>query len=126
MNRSFALLLTVVMVAHSLAGCCCHHAHAAEADRAAACSHAEHGHEPGEEHDQSTPTPQPCGEQECVFVRGDGGPAVDLVALRAVDQALVMADCPSVEPISRTSWWHVNSVFAPPERLHLLHQILLI
>jgi hypothetical protein len=131
MNHLMALLLAVVMGVHSFAGCCMHHAHAGESSPVAACTH-QQGHchaidSDGDEHSSPSPHSRPCAEQECVFVRSDAGAVVDAMTLRAVNQALVLIDCLGGNPLTGFYLAHLReSDFAPPARLHLLNQILLI
>jgi len=147
MHRAISLLLSVVMLAHALMGCCGHHAHAAEPgttdcaahahQHAMGCQHAaDHGKTlgkiTGDGHEQNIAVAaeysnSACGEASCVYLRGDAPVTVEFTQMLAVDAALVPGTSAAlvelnavyrVEPGSQT--------LAPPTRLHLLHQILLI
>jgi hypothetical protein len=125
MNRTVSLMLAIVVLAHSLAGCCCHHAHAAEAGAPATCTAHEHG-----DSDEGTDGENPaktCSEGSCVFVRGEGSPSIDLSVAFALDGCVAILCENSLEDlrISRTAYPDSQGL-APHARLHLLHQILLI
>ncbi len=129
MNRSIALLLTLVVLAHSLAGCCSHHAHAAEAEVAHKCCEA-HGHDHEEDgrgnqdgnHD--APAKQ-CDEGSCTFLRGSSS-AVDFGLLFAHSSAILVEE-PAQHSLNFAEVARLDSeTVEPPTRLHLLHQILLI
>lgn len=125
MNRLSTLVVTLVLLAHSLVGCCSHHAHAKDAGATAACCH-------DHVHDSSTPasTPQAptegCSEGSCVFLRGDSPAALDLSAALAVRYALPRTE--TSQPARRIACALIleSEDVAPSLRLHLLHQILLI
>lgn len=128
MNRPFVILTAAVMLGHALAGCCWHHAHASDTV-AQACSHDEHGHEHGEQqkdsHDDHHGTS--CQEGSCVFVRGDGPIAVDQPSLLAIDFCVLPTTaCPQAALRLARAEYTASQDLAPPSRLHLLHQILLI
>lgn len=129
MNRSIALLLTLVLLAHSLAGCCSHHAHAAGSEVADQCCEThEHGHEhdgdANREGDHGDPSKH-CDEGSCTFLRE---------AASTVDFGLLFAQCSAIlaehkaEPslnFAEVPRFDAETV-GPPTRLHLFHQILLI
>lgn len=145
MHRCVSLLLLLVVLAHSLAGCCWHHCHAAEVAPNAAdgCCHghrhdgalarnASHvaEHDRAAEHqcaDASQHGPaRACDEAACVFVRGKNFPElsrllglVGLVQLLPPLSAIATPD-DSIR-LCEDSGGGVSST-----RLHLLHQILLI
>lgn len=129
MNRPITLLLAIVVLAHSLAGCCCHHAHAEVSDEATTCSTHEHCHEHGNSDDgtESDPPGEPCDEGSCVFVQGDGSPLVELTSVLALDGSVATADEVGLDSlrISRAAYPDSQDL-APHTRVHLLHQILLI
>ena len=128
MNRPIALLLTLVLLAHSLAGCCSHHAHAAGAEVADNCC-ATHGHDHEENGrgnhngDHGAPVRQ-CDEGSCTFLRGSA--AVDFGLLFAHCSAILVEDAAqhslNFAEVARLD----SNPVEPPTRLHLLHQILLI
>jgi hypothetical protein len=129
MNRPITLLLAVVVLAHSLAGCCSHHAHASVPDEVSACSTHEHCHEHGASEDgtKSDPSDQPCDESSCVFVRGESSQSIELTLNLALDCCVLTADEVGLDSlrIARASYPDSQEL-APHTRLHLLHQILLI
>ena len=129
MNRTVTLLLAIVVLAHSLAGCCCHHAHAAEAGVPATCTAHEHCHEHGDS-DNGTDSEHPastCNEGSCVFVRGEGSPSIDMAVALALDGCVATVSEISLDNLRITRAAYPDSQdLAPHTRLHLLHQILLI
>lgn len=129
MNRSFGLLTAAVLLAHSLLGCCWHHAHAATGGVEVACVEHGHQHDHGDQQDKSHDEHQgtTCHEGSCVFVRGDGPLPIDQLSLLAID-CFVVPTCALTEAelrIARAEYSDSQDL-APPSRLHLLHQILLI
>ncbi len=129
MNRTVTLLLAIVVLAHSLAGCCCHHAHAAELGGPATCSSHEHCHEHGHSDDgtDSEAPAKSCNEGSCVFVRGDSVQSVELNLVLALDGCAATADEVGLDNLRIARCAHGDSQhLAPHTRLHLLHQILLI
>ncbi len=129
MNRPITLLLAIVVLAHSLAGCCSHHAHAAVAGVPATCTAHELCHEHGDSND-GTDSEHPdstCNEGSCVFVRGEGSPSIDLSVALALDDCVATVSEISLDNlrISRAAYPDSQDL-APHTRLHLLHQILLI
>lgn len=129
MNRPITLLLATVVLAHSLAGCCFHHAHAAEVGAPVACSAHEHCHEHGHSDDgtHSDPPVKSCHEGICVFLRGDGSSSVDISLAVALDACIATVSDLSLDNLrlARTAYPDFQDL-APHTRLHLLHQILLI
>ena len=68
-----------------------------------------------------------CGEANCVYLRGDAPLTVELSQLLAVDAALVLGSSASLIELNALICVEPDSCrLAPPTRLHLLHQILLI
>ena len=129
MNRSISLLLAIVVLAHSLAGCCCHHAHAASGGAPVACSDHEHCDEHGGAGDGSDgdgPS-KSCDEGNCVFLRGEGSPSIDFSLVLALEGCVASAGELSLDNFLVTRAAYPDSQdLAPHTRLHLLHQILLI
>lgn len=130
MNRPLSILLAIVVLAHSLAGCCSHHAHAVDPGVPTTCTAHEHCREHGDsgsgtdsEHPAST-----CDEGSCVFMRGEGSPSiVDLSVALALDGCVATVSEISLENLGITRAAYPDSQeLAPHTRLHLLHQILLI
>ena len=129
MNRTVTLLLAIVVLAHSLAGCCCHHAHAAEAGVPATCTAHEHCHDHGDS-EEGTDSDRPaktCDEGSCVFVRGDGSVSIDMSVALALNGCVAILCENSLEDlrVSRAAYPDSQDL-TPHTRLHLLHQILLI
>lgn len=130
MNRFIAPLLTLVMVAHSLAGCCCHYMHSSRAGTNSTCCH-QCCH--STDHDQcSTVSKESHGgpkkhcDGSCLVVREARNSSVDVESI--FDQCWVMA----FGEIDQHSLHFAGTVKSdsgpgsPPIRLHLWHQILLI
>lgn len=115
---------------HMWAGCCLHHAHAAEGAF-------------GPQHTQisvgdptivqtfrsESPADGPCSEEQC-----SEGQCVSLVAGKVelskvtTDTLLILCTGDESNDFSATHSWELNTegVTAPPVRLHLLNQVLLI
>ncbi len=127
MNRPITLSLAIVVLAHSLAGCCSHHAHASVLGEANACSTHEHEHGHSDDGTKSDSPGQPCDEGSCVFVRGDGSPSVEMTLVLALDCCAATADKVALDSlrIARAAYPDSQEL-APHTRIHLLHQILLI
>jgi hypothetical protein len=129
MNRPLTLLLAIVVLAHALAGCCWHHAHAADGGAPVACSDHAHCHEHGgaEEGDNGDGPAKPCDEGNCVFVRGQGSPSIDFSLALALEGCVASAGELSLDDflVTRAAYPDTQDL-APHTRLHLLHQILLI
>jgi len=129
MHRPIPLMLAFVVLAHSLAGCCYHHAHAAAPDESTACSAHEHCHDHGNSDDGTNSDPQdkPCEEGSCVFVRGDGSPTFEPTLVLALDGCVTTASESSLDML-RTSLvgYPESQDLSPHTRIHLQHQILLI
>lgn len=142
MHRAISLLLSVVVLAHALVGCCGHHAHAAEPGTTSCSAHA-HPHAMECQHAVSLETASvgqdqnlavaaehsrnTCGEASCIYLRGDAPLTVELSQLLAVDSALLLGT--SAAQIELNALFRAepdSQRLAPPTRLHLLHQILLI
>jgi hypothetical protein len=136
--RAFVSILTAVaFLLHMWLGCCAHHAHAEETtcDRhEAADQHADYAHDhPGhetpcqqlpEEGDSPCPT-EPCSEGECVFLKVgklefDGPAAVAHLPAPVSDSLAGLSPAKTREAIDS------GGLAAPPVRLHLAHQVLLI
>ena len=131
MNRPFVLMTAAVLLAHSLVGCCWHHAHASAGGVARACAHDEHehGHDDGAPQDESDHEHQStiCQEGNCVFVRGDGPVPIDQSSILAIDCFVVQASAITQAELRIVrAEYSASQDLAPPSRLHLLHQILLI
>lgn len=128
MNRPFVLLTAAIMLGHAIAGCCWHHAHAWDAV-GQTCVHDEHGHQHGEQPADPHNDHQPgsCQEGPCVFVRGDSPVDVDQQSLPAIDCCIQpLTICSQTELRLVRAEYTASQDLAPPSRLHLLHQILLI
>lgn len=130
MNRSLILLLTFVVLAHSLVGCCHHHAHAAAPGKKTSCCTAHgHSHSHGQSKksdDQKAPA-KLCCEASCVFVRGDGPVKLDLSLMLALDCWATASSDVLLDSLQCASELRDDAAcIPPPARLHLLHQILLI
>jgi hypothetical protein len=139
MKRLITLLLAIVVLAHSVAGCCCHHAHAAESDAPATCCSHEHRHEhensddgtdsrpnDGDPGDGNSPA-QSCDEGSCVFMRSGQSPSVELTLALALDCCLVDVNEVGLDQLPDTLADYPDSQdLAPHTRLHLQLQILLI
>lgn len=132
MNRPITILLSLVVLAHALLGCCCHHVHAVEMGGAAACNGHDHGHHKhGHDHSHSSKgdkcPSKPCDEESCVFIRGDVVNSVALHDSVAICTSFVTIDNLDQESLRIAGCAHlVVDDLRPPTRLHLLHQILLI
>ena len=129
MNRPFSLLLAVVVLAHSLAGCCCHHAHAGTSSETTVGRTHEHCHE--HEHSggrtESDPPGEPCDQGSCVFVRDAGAPSLDLTSVFALGGFLATADEVGLDSLrTGLAAYPAAQDLAPHTRIHLLYQILLI
>lgn len=130
-NRPFVLITVAVLLAHSLLGCCWHHAHASAGGGSQACAHDGHGHghEHGNGQDGSKGEHQhtTCQEASCVFVRGDGPSPIDQSSVLSIDCPVVPASAITRAELRIVRAEYLDSQdLAPPSRLHLLHQILLI
>jgi hypothetical protein len=133
--HSLALLAVLY---HTMVGCCGHHAHAAQASRDAAdaipvsCC-AEHDHQHGDEHDHGCPPDQPCRESNhCCCGNGvfvvpqSGSPARPAHDLTWFAETALQTMTAAGSPGTRTSCEFVCADIAPPVRIHLWHQIILI
>jgi hypothetical protein len=137
MYRMTNILLAIVVLAHSLAGCCWHHAHAAEPSaKTTCCSHlhadetADHGDSDHHSKDGSVPgesSPDGCQEGSCVFLRDGGAPSVGTMPMLALDSYAPIASDPGLGSVRLAlAACHASQPLAPPTRLHLLHQLLLV
>lgn len=135
MHKMVHSLTMLLVLYHTLVGCCWHHAHAAAlSDRAdvqvtaSCCGHSHHEHDTGAEPaDHSPRDGRGCEHGRCVFlvppVDGNAG-IVDAVARADV----IWGDLP---PRGRLSSSVSTSelpppVGLPPHRLHLVNRVLLI
>jgi hypothetical protein len=131
MSHPITLLLAIVMSAHSLAGCCCHHAHAAESDAPATCCTHEHRHEhensdDGDPADGNSPA-QTCDEGSCVFMRSSQSPSIELSLALSLDGCTAIINETGLDKlrVARAAYPDFQNL-ALHTRLHLLLQILLI
>jgi hypothetical protein len=137
MHHATNILLAIAVLAHSLAGCCWHHAHAEEssaettccshrhadetADHGAASHHGKGGSAPGES------SPEGCQEGSCVFLRDGGSPSVGAVPMLALDSyATITSNLGPGSLRLALAARHASQPLEPPTRLHLLHQLLLV
>lgn len=128
--RELSRYLTLgALVTHLLLGCCWHHVHNGPATSELACAAQTADHEDHDcDHEQpSGPSHQgheTCREARCVFVR-----AVNerfLQSLLSWGQALVLPS-PLFDSAAESSLrCDAAPTAAPPLRLHLVHQVLLI
>ena len=138
MNTFAAILATLQLLAHALAGCCWHHGHyAAESLTVAThslaakkyCSHSEHRHaEPASNEDeQHDGAPDSCSEPRCVFiVVGDSGSTLHLLDLAPLSVIpAIVADAAGSVDQSLVDSLSEHDV-GPPVRLHAFKQVLLI
>jgi len=132
-NRILSHLVAVLLSLHMLLGCCWHHAHACssacQTAATAACGHADGDDDDGHcQHSSgSRPGHHPtdaCTGERCSFVASPKtasvGPQVDAPSLGV--WSLVSLELPAVDSASAGQCARVAA--APPERLHLVYQVL--
>lgn len=141
-------LTTLVLLAHSLLGCCWHHAHACAdeccptpAPTAAACLCNEHQHphcqpdpEDGGQHPDHGPFPHQhhdadhaCQASRCTFLRTEVSPRLvqaELASLLPLDSWRTIET--PLPPLFRLEVDEPATLSAPPLRAHLLFGVLLI
>lgn len=127
MNRLLSILLATVVLAHSLAGCCAHHAHAAQTVEVATCCEHEHEREHSEDGSGGEQSSDSCDEGSCVFLGGDSSSSIESDLAVSFDGCVTVANRIGLDRLQFAQSWLIGSHEpAPHARLHLLHQILLI
>jgi hypothetical protein len=127
--RFFVHLTAAVLFAHSVLGCCWHHAHTCQHDTASAVcdenhAHADHG-SPGSEGTSHHNTGI-CTKEKCVFVRPSIDPMAEGAEMVAISIfGLLPTSDVGLKPVLFSSEWRECSP-PLPVRLHLAHQVLLI
>ena len=136
MNTFAAILATLQLLAHALAGCCWHHGHVSAGSSTAThsvaanacCSHSQSRHADPSSHEgeQNEGAPDSCSEPRCVFI-----PVGETSSTHLLDLAPLFV-FPATDTGSARSEERalVDSLFehdvGPPVRLHALKQVLLI
>jgi hypothetical protein len=132
MNRTLHVAIILTVAAHTVLGCCYHHAHAAVSVEdlsisvefpGCACEH--DGHEHGGETGAPDGEERECNEGSCIFTLPDSPQVRDVLAR--------LQDCAPVFclPVVREASWSTTvdravSWLTATTRLHLLNQVLLI
>lgn len=125
MNRLLSILLAIVVLAHSLAGCCAHHAHAAQAVEVATCC--EHDRDNSGDGSGGEQPGDSCDEGSCVFLGGASSSSIESDLAVSFDGCVTVANRLGLNRLQFAQSWLIGSHEpAPHARLHLLHQILLI
>jgi hypothetical protein len=131
MRAIVSIITAAAFLLHFAAGCCAHHAHAADSlavvkTAAKACKHCHHHESPAESSPGNSDEPgQPCDEGECVFMT-----ASKIVVARLACTSLLPlvandagdAHFPGLASAAIDS----GGTLEPPVRLHLLKRVLLI
>ena len=122
-------IVASLLLAHSILGCCWHHAHECMGSLAAGSLSLDelahrHSGADGERCDHSDHQHQCLGDR-CVYVRGDVSRISDSTATIA---SVFSPELPPTSADEALTSWRISHerVAAVPLRVHLLHQVLLI
>ena len=136
MHRFLHTLAMAAVLVHMVCGCCWHHAHAAEhqeeeeeahAHRGSACIGHDHAVQRGSctHHDESLPHGDGCEEDACDFVRTDRDTSLEF-SLGAHLPAVPASEAIAAFLLNPDAACAALPDPSPPDRLHLVHQALLL